>query len=91
MKDLIAGISEKFNINPDRISRVTHVNAKGLQIIVDEDVVRELREGQDMVVEFTPVSATTIDTHDFLPIPAITNERGTILAASDPLEMWLNW
>lgn len=94
VKDLIAGIADKFSINPDRITRVTHVNAKGLQIIVDEDVVRELAEGQDMVVEFTPILATTIEPHDFMPATKIADDKVTIYSAtspSDPLEMWLNW
>ena len=94
VRDLVAGIADKFNMDPDRISRVTHVNAKGLQIIVDEDVVRELQEGQDMVVEFTPITATTTEIHDFMALPTITNDKmktfmGT--TSSDPLEMWLNW
>lgn len=94
VKDLVAGIADKFHINPERITRVTHINAKGLQIIVDEDVVRELPEGQDMVVEVTPIIATTIETRDTTPSTKTVDDKVKITfeaTSSDPLEMWLNW
>jgi hypothetical protein len=96
VKDLVNAISEKFQIDPTRITRVTHINSRGLQIVVDEDVVRELPEGQDMIVEFS-------STHDSPPAknelmhPASTdvivdNELGIFeTTVSDPLEMWLNY
>jgi len=53
VKDLINGICSKCDVDSSRVTRVTRVNPKGLNIMVDEDVVRELQEGQDMVVEFS--------------------------------------
>ena len=44
-------ISEKQDIDPKRIVRILHVNQAGLRIMVDDDVVRELPEGQDMVAD----------------------------------------
>ena len=44
-------ISEKQQIDPSRIVRILHVNEAGLRIMVDDDVVRELPEGQDMIVD----------------------------------------
>ena len=96
VKDLVNGISEKFQIDPMRVARVTHINSRGLQIVVDEDVVRELPEGQDMIVEF----ASTQNDHpskNELMHPASTevmvdNELSIFdTAISDPLEMWLNY
>ena len=52
VRDLVNGISRKFDIDPHRVTQVTHINSKGLHIVVDEDVVREVPEGQDMLVEF---------------------------------------
>lgn len=49
-------ISEKGQIDPGRIVRVLRVNQKGLKIMVDDDVVRELPDGQDMVAEFSETS-----------------------------------
>lgn len=51
MRDLMKKISEKHHIDPQRIVRVLHVNENGLRIMVDDDVVRELPEGQDMVAD----------------------------------------
>ena len=44
-------ISEKHHIDPSRIVRILHVNEAGLRIMVDDDVVRELPEGQDMIAD----------------------------------------
>lgn len=44
-------ISEKHQIDPERIVRILHVNQSGMRIMVDDDVVRELPEGQDMVAD----------------------------------------
>ncbi|KAJ5924512.1 hypothetical protein N7466_008699 [Penicillium verhagenii] len=51
VRDLMKKISEKHEIDPSRIVRILHVNEAGLRIMVDDDVVRELPEGQDMVVD----------------------------------------
>ncbi|KAL8713951.1 MAG: hypothetical protein Q9220_002097 [cf. Caloplaca sp. 1 TL-2023] len=50
--DLVLGLAHQCNIEPSRISRTVQVNHKGLKIMVDDAVVRELPEGQDMIVEF---------------------------------------
>jgi hypothetical protein len=50
-------ISMKQKIDPQRIVRVLHVKENGLKIMVDDDVVRELPDGQDMVVEISEASA----------------------------------
>ena len=96
VRDLVNGISQKFQIDPLRVTQVTHVNSKGLHIIVDEDVVRELPEGQDMLVEFAPVHTDEAVKHEFAPsaeseilVDGIIDPLDT--AISDPLEMWLNW
>lgn len=96
VKDLINGISEKFNIDPNRVTRVTHVNSKGLHIIVDEDVVRELPEGQDMTVEFAPAEVDSAVKHETTTeAPATVLVDGDlaldVTSISDPLEMWLNY
>ncbi|KAL4897055.1 CP2 transcription factor-domain-containing protein [Aspergillus ambiguus] len=56
--DLMRQISMKQRIDPDRIVRVLHVKKdNGIKIMVDDDVVRELPDGQDMVVEIDEASA----------------------------------
>lgn len=53
VKDLINSIASKCQVDPDRVVRTFRVNPKGLKIMVDDEVVRELPEGQDMTVEFS--------------------------------------
>ncbi|GKZ98652.1 hypothetical protein AnigIFM59636_005182, partial [Aspergillus niger] len=50
VRDLVEKISMKQRIDPQRIVRVLHVKQNGLKLMVDDDV-RELPDGQDMVVE----------------------------------------
>lgn len=95
VRDLVNSISQKFEVNPGRITQVTHVNARGLRIIVDEDVVRELPEGQDMIVEFAQIHSDRPMKQEFIA-PAATeivtdSDFGTMLTTNDPLEMWLNY
>ncbi|KEF62572.1 uncharacterized protein A1O9_00545 [Exophiala aquamarina CBS 119918] len=97
VKDLVNSISQKFDIDPHRVTQVTHVNSRGLHIIVDEDVVRELPEGQDMIVELSPAAQHDQQLKQEFLQPAVTEVMvdGDILPSeiviSDPLEMWLNY
>jgi len=52
VKDFTNAIAMKCNIEPTKVLRVVRISGKGLQILFDEDCVRELAEGQDMVAEF---------------------------------------
>ncbi|KAL2002731.1 hypothetical protein VTN02DRAFT_6114 [Thermoascus thermophilus] len=56
VRDFMNKISEKQQIDPGRIIRVLRVNQDGLKIMVDDDVVRELPDGQDMVAEISDAS-----------------------------------
>jgi hypothetical protein len=96
VRDLVNGISQKFQIDPQRVTQVTHVNSKGLHIIVDEDVVREMPEGQDMLVEFSPGQSGDAVKQEFAAEPVTEAMVDGIIepvntAVSDPLEMWLNY
>ena len=51
-KDLVHAIATKCNIEPTTVLRTIMVNQKGLAILVDDDFIRELPEGQDMIAEF---------------------------------------
>ncbi|KAJ5204817.1 CP2 transcription factor [Penicillium cinerascens] len=53
--ELMEKISAKQNIDPRSIARIYHMNENGLRVIVDDDIVRELPEGQDMEVEISEV------------------------------------
>ncbi|KAL2866969.1 grainyhead-like protein [Aspergillus lucknowensis] len=58
-RDLMEKISMKQRIDPQRIMRILLVKENGLRIMVDDDVVRELPDGQDMVAEIS--EAPTVD------------------------------
>ena len=95
VRDLVNSISEKFEVEPNRIAQVTHINARGLRIIVDEDVVRELPEGQDMIVEFAQLNTDRPMKQEFIA-PAATevitdSDFESFMTTNDPLEMWLNY
>lgn len=59
VKDLITSIATKCGVEPKQVIRTLRINPKGLKIMVDDDVVRELPEGQDMIVEFSEVEASS--------------------------------
>jgi hypothetical protein len=48
-------MSEKHNINPDSIVRILYIDRNGLQMPVDDDVVRGLEEDQVMVAELSSI------------------------------------
>ena len=54
-EDMLRSIAAKCEVDPSRVRRVLRIHPKGLKIVVDDDVVRELPEGQDMAVEFTEI------------------------------------
>ena len=55
--ELLDGITTKWGIDPTSVRRTLHVMASGLEVEVDDDVVREMREGQDVVFEVKSLAA----------------------------------
>ncbi|CAG8108176.1 unnamed protein product [Penicillium nalgiovense] len=53
VQDLVKQITENYQIDPVRISNIMHTHEKGMRVIVDDDVVRQLPEGQDMVIDIS--------------------------------------
>lgn len=47
-------------MDPGQIIRVVHISRNGLKVMVDDDMIRELTDGQDMIVEFCHVSPSTM-------------------------------
>ena len=68
VKDLINNISTNCHIDPYRVTQVTRLNSRGLHNIVDEDVIRELPEGQEMPRMLKVLSA---------PMPIAQETRAT--------------
>lgn len=93
VKDLVNAISEKFQVDPTFVIRVTHLNSRGLHIVVDEEVVRELPEEQDMIVEFLKVHhEQPVKSEIGGPDIMVDGDMGNIdTMYTDSLEMWLNY
>ncbi|KAK1140091.1 hypothetical protein N8T08_010923 [Aspergillus melleus] len=53
LSDLLQHLSQIYQMEASSISRAIRVNAGGLRIVIDDDVVREIPQGQDMIVEFS--------------------------------------
>lgn len=46
-----AAVAAKCGIDPISVLQTTMVNAQGLTVLVDDDVIQQMKEGQDMKVE----------------------------------------
>ncbi|PLB49751.1 hypothetical protein P170DRAFT_192213 [Aspergillus steynii IBT 23096] len=63
--NLKSQLSKVRDISPERIVRLLRVNQAGLRIVIDDTVVREIPEGQDMIVEFQPGYDVSLPAEDF--------------------------
>lgn len=52
---MISGIAVKSGVEPSKVIRTLRITQQGLNILLDDEMVRELPEGQDMVAEFVEV------------------------------------
>lgn len=55
LKDFTNAIASKWNLEPTKIMRVLRIIERGLQVEMDDDVIRELAEGQDIIMEIIEV------------------------------------
>ncbi|PBP19172.1 hypothetical protein BUE80_DR010005 [Diplocarpon rosae] len=55
LRDFTNGIATKWNIEPTKILRILHVLDRGTQVEVDDDVIRDLKEGQDIIMEISEI------------------------------------
>lgn len=91
LEDLIVNIAMKCGVEPAHVVRTLRINSKGLKIVVDNEVVRELPEGQDMIVEFQEMDTS----HGFKQEPDVgastpkANKMPIELAGKSALEMRL--
>ncbi|KAH6988716.1 CP2 transcription factor-domain-containing protein [Ilyonectria destructans] len=51
LKELTHRIAAKWDIDTSQVTRTIHITQNGLEVEMDDDVVRELKEGQDMALE----------------------------------------
>ncbi|KAI0426452.1 CP2 transcription factor-domain-containing protein [Xylaria sp. FL1042] len=55
LSNFIARVAAKWSLDPTRITRAVRVLGGGLEVQMDDDVIRELSEGQDMALEVAEV------------------------------------
>ena len=89
VRDLINSIAKKCGVEPAQVTRIIRINPKGLKIMVDDEVVRELPEGQDMIVDFTEVEAVKAEPGSGASTPRASNTTPNKIAQPKLLEMKL--
>lgn len=57
LNEFVARVASKWNIDVNLVSRVVHTLPNGLEVEMDDDVIRELSEGQDMILDIAQLSA----------------------------------
>jgi hypothetical protein len=90
VRGFINAVAAKCDIEPTKVLRVIRINRQGLHILVDDECIRELPEGQDMTAEFAEIhpdspsrvrrewdaGATVIQCDGELPIIETTSADG---------------
>ncbi|KAK4664896.1 uncharacterized protein QC763_508610 [Podospora pseudopauciseta] len=51
LSDFVGRLSVKYNFDVGRVIRTVHVLPRGIEVEMDDDVIREIPEGQDMTLE----------------------------------------
>ncbi|KAK5662587.1 hypothetical protein OQA88_8501 [Cercophora sp. LCS_1] len=57
LHEFVKRVAQKWNFDPSGVTRALRVVRRGLEVEVDDDVIRELPEGQDMILEITEVNS----------------------------------
>jgi len=55
LRDFNQAVASKWGLDPLKILRTVHMLQQGLEVEIDDDVVMELREGQDMILDIVQV------------------------------------
>lgn len=55
LKDFTNSIAKKWGLEPTKILRTLRVLDRGLKVEIDDDVIREMAEGQDLIMEIAEI------------------------------------
>ncbi|KAF2769398.1 hypothetical protein EJ03DRAFT_343413 [Teratosphaeria nubilosa] len=58
-KDLVNAIAMKCDMEPTKVLRVIRINRQGISILVNDECVREIPEGQDMKAEISKMQPSS--------------------------------
>ncbi|KAI1757547.1 CP2 transcription factor-domain-containing protein [Xylaria castorea] len=62
MPHFISRTAAKWKLDPTRVTRAVRTLGSGLEVEMDDDVIRELSEGQDMILEIAEVDLNVAQT-----------------------------
>ena len=80
LRDFVAGVAAKSDLNSSQVVRAVHVNQTGLNILLDDEMVRELPEGQDMTAEFHALQARSTVKREWDAGPTDSQIDGDVVA-----------
>lgn len=52
LAEFVGAAAAKLGVEPSKVVRTVRITQKGLHILMDDEAIRELPEGQDMKAEF---------------------------------------
>jgi hypothetical protein len=84
LKDFTDRIAKKWGLDASRVVRTVHVLQSGLEVLVDEDVVRELKEGQDMTLEVEDIVEPSMPAKREWEMAADDTEEGATKEPTPP-------
>lgn len=59
LKEFVTRVAAKWSFDANQVTRIVHVLQRGLEVEMDDDVIRELSEGQDMTLEIQQIGGGT--------------------------------
>ena len=58
LKDFVNATATKCGIEPTRVTRTIRVSRNGLHVLMDDEAIHEMPEGQDMTAEFSELQSS---------------------------------
>ncbi|KAK4445031.1 Grainyhead-like protein 2 [Podospora aff. communis PSN243] len=57
IREFVTRIANKWNLDANKVTRTVHVVRRGVEVEMDDDVIRELPEGQDMTLDILELNS----------------------------------
>jgi len=57
VREFVSRIANKWHFDANKVTRTVHVVRRGVEVEMDDDVVRELPEGQDMTLDIVELNS----------------------------------
>jgi hypothetical protein len=89
--DFNARVAQKWKLDPSKIRRALHVLERGLEVEMDDDVISELKEGQDMTLVITELPPEPMKREWDMALDAADEESLSPTASSSGYELRLTF